>query len=108
MIDKHLDPALAVELDLARECFYEALEGNTQLPLLLLVDPIRALEDAGARLSGRARQYIRRAYPGRSYGNREIYSAVQDGKIQLPRLRAVRVRREVTEQEDLSSSLKGV
>lgn len=93
MIVKKSDIALEVELERATKCFYEAAEKNSQLPILLLVDPIRAMEDAGAKLSQRARRYIRRTYTGRAYGNTELYEAVRSGEIKVPWLRAVHLRK---------------
>ncbi len=92
-MENHLDPELSSELEQAREIFYNAALEDEQLPRLLLVDPIHALADAGVDLSARAREYIREMYPGRQYGNEELYERIRAGDARIPWVRNVRLRR---------------
>lgn len=81
------------ELLRASRALSEAAETRPVLKLLLLVDPVRAFEDAGIVLSKYARKMIRRNYPNMAYGNTELYEGVRSGKVRLERIREVRLGR---------------
>lgn len=95
-----LDLELAAELGRARENFCNAAADNEQLLLLLLINPIQAFADAEIELSARARQYIRNVYPGRAYENIELYEAVRDGRVRLPWIKGIRLRRATPSQQE--------
>jgi hypothetical protein len=86
-------PPLARELAEAAAAFRDAAEDRGVLRLLMLVNPIRAFEDAGIHLSKAARTWIARTYPECAYTNAELYDAVASGETTLDFITDVRLGR---------------
>lgn len=84
MFRRPIHPRVADELSKARKQIALAATRNERLPLLFLVDPIRAFADGGVKLSPAARKYLRRAYPASFHRDKSLYDDVRSGRRQLP------------------------
>ncbi len=84
MFHKPIHPRVALELSRAQEQVRRAILQDKRLPLLFLVDPIRAFADGGVKLSPAARKYLRRAYPASFHLDKALYDDVRSGRRQVP------------------------
>ena len=68
------------EIDRAHARFAEAARKDARLGLLFLVDPLRALSDAGVELSKAARKRLRRTLPTAGPGQAGLYDRLARGE----------------------------
>lgn len=73
----------AAEVAAASATFYEASRDKPLLKTLFLINPVRAMADAGIELSRTARKRIRHAYPDMAWDDPELYDQVASGELEL-------------------------
>src|SRR5262245_49216962 len=79
-----IDHGVTAELETARQRFQQAASQDARLPILALIDPIRAFRDAGIDLSEAAAEQLRKAYPHHRYDDPDLYQRVREGRTKLP------------------------
>lgn len=89
----------ASEVAEASATFYEISRERPLLLALFLINPIRAMTDAGVRLSRRARKPMRDAYPEMAWDNPELYDQVAAGERRLDFLVGIRLGRPRTAED---------
>ncbi|MDP2816555.1 MAG: hypothetical protein Q8O19_07745 [Rectinemataceae bacterium] len=64
----------------------DIISKDNRLGMLLMVDPVSALKDAGFVLSGRMVEHVEKRIKdiGLSIGQRGLYKRVKNGKVRLP------------------------
>lgn len=83
----------AAEVAAASAAFYTASHDRPLLKTLFLINPVRAMADAGIELSRRAGKRIRNAYPDMAWDDQELYDQVASGELTLDFIVDVRLWR---------------